>query len=347
MNKKTYQRQYKYSQAFCQLRSVNELCRLIQVDKRKLLLMTQQPKYKAFSIPKKGGGERHIETPSPTLKRIQSKINRYLQSVYYFEKSRAAFGFVIGVRNDEDRRNVVTNARKHLQQTYLLNVDLKDFFHSVKRKQVQSMFEQEPFNFKHDLPGILTKLTTYKGRLPMGSPTSPALSNLASRELDDKLMELSESHNWVFTRYADDLSFSAKQIITYEQVEAVKSVIKASPFTINEKKTKLFGPDDDKIVTGLLLKEKVELASDYLESLEKDINQLKSVMEVQNFQGEISSKWVEQFKLLIRGRLNFAGFVLGKRNPEYIRLKDAYYTAINPPQDEFGAFNWRSFPYNF
>lgn len=180
----------------------------------------------------------------------------------------------------------------------------------------------------------------------MGSPTSPALSNLASRELDESLMMLSETHDWVFTRYADDMSFSAKQIITYEQVGAVKTVIKASSFTVNEKKIKLFGPDDDKIVTGLLLKEKVELAADYLESLEKDIIQLKNTMEVQNFQGEISSRWVEQYKLLIRGRLNFAGFVLGKRNPEYIRLKDAYYEAINPPQEEFGAVNWRSFPYN-
>ena len=346
MNKKTYNSLYRKSQAFCRLRGVNDLCSLLNVDKRKLLLISKQPQYKSFSIPKKDGGERHIETPNPSLKRVQHGLNRYLQSVYYFEKSRAAYGFVVGVRNDDDRRNVVSNARKHLKRPYLLNIDLKDFFHTVRKKQVLQIFESQPFGFAHDLPGVLTKLTIYKGRLPMGAPTSPVLSNLACRELDRKILSYAQENEWVYTRYADDISLSSQKEINLSHIAAIRERVEAQQFKVNEKKVNLYGPDDDKIVTGLLLREKVELAPGYLEELQRDLAKLKSVLEVQNFQGELSSKWVDEFKLQARGRVNFAGFVLGKRNPLYLEMKDAYYTAINPPQDEFGAVSWRSFPYN-
>jgi len=95
-----------------------------------------------------------------------------------------------------------------------------------------------------------------------------------------------------------------------------------------------------------LVTDKVQLADGYLEQLRHDIAQLKQVMEAQNLQGQLDSKWVDQLKLQVRGRLNFAGFVVGKRKQTYLDLKDAYYEAINPPEEDFGAVSWRSFPYN-
>ncbi|MEL6628713.1 MAG: reverse transcriptase family protein [Bacteroidota bacterium] len=346
MNAKTRQRQLKLKKAFLSIRSVNDLCRLLKIDKRRLMLMKNQPRYRSFSVPKKGGGERHIETPSPALKKVQTHLNRFLQAVYYFEKSAASYGFISGIRNEEDRRNVLTNAKKHVGSPYLLNVDLKDFFHSVRRNHVLEIFQGPPFHFEHDLPGILTKLTVHKGRLPMGAPTSPVLSNLACRQLDEKLSELALQNQWNFTRYADDMSFSSQKPIEDLQIQLIRHLIQQSAFTINEKKIKQYGPDEGKIVTGLLVTDKVQLADGYLEQLRHDIAQLKQVMEAQNLQGQLDSKWVDQLKLQVRGRLNFAGFVVGKRKQTYLDLKDAYYEAINPPEEDFGAVSWRSFPYN-
>ncbi|MEO1808621.1 MAG: reverse transcriptase family protein, partial [Bacteroidota bacterium] len=284
--------------------------------------------------------------PSPALKKVQTHLNRFLQAVYYFEKSSASYGFISGVRNEEDRRNILTNAKKHIGNPYLLNVDLKDFFHSVRRNHVLEIFQEAPFHFEHDLPGILTKLTVYKGRLPMGAPTSPVLSNLACRQLDENLTELAQKNQWQFTRYADDMSFSAQSPIENIQVELIRHLIHEAGFKVNEKKVRLYGPDEDKIVTGLWVTEKVQLAEGYLEQLQQDIVQLRQVMDAQNLQGQLDSKWVEQLKLQVRGRLNFAGFVMGKRKQVYLDLKDAYYEAINPPEEDFGAVSWRSFPYN-
>lgn len=346
MDKRTRRRHQQHKAVLCSINSVRELCELLKTDARRLQLMASQPKYRTFTIPKRGGGERQIETPGSEQQKVLARLNRYLQSAYLLEKTAAAYGFITGVRNDDDRRNILTNAQKHAGKDYLLNIDLKDFFHSVTREQVLQIFLGPPFRFRRELPDLLADLTTYRGRLPMGTPTSPVLSNFACRELDRELTEMSDALLWSYTRYADDMSFSSNQLIAAEKVNSIRAVIIKHGFRVNERKVKIYGPEEDKIVTGLLVNKKVELAPDYLDLLKADIEQLQSVMRAQNEQGYIHTKWSEKLKQQVQGRLSFAGFVLKKRNEAYIALKDAFYTAINPPQEDFGAVNWRSFPYN-
>ena len=347
MEKKTKSRYLHQKTVFCSLKSIRGLCTLLKIDQRKLFLLAKQPPYKTFTIPKKEGGERIIEAPGAELKKVLATLNNYLQSVYFFEKSSSAFGFILGVKNDDDRRNVLTNARKHAGRPYLLNIDLIDFFHAVTAEKVYAIFSGKPFNFKRDLPDILTDLTTYQGRLPMGTPTSPVLSNFACRDLDDLLQQFSSEMLWVYTRYADDMSFSAKSPIDADRIDSVRAIIRKEGFEVNERKKRVFGPDDQKIVTGLLVTDTVTLAPDYLPQLETDLQNLSNIMTAQNEHGELSTRWIEQHKKQILGRINFAGFVLKRNNEKYQALKDAFYTAIHPPQDEFGAMSWRGFPYNF
>ncbi len=311
-----------------------------------MLMMAQKPRYRTFSIPKKGGGERIIETPFAELKKLQSILSNYLQSTYYFEKSNAAYGFIVGVRNEEDRRNVVTNAKKHIGKPFMVNIDLKDFFHSVSTKRVIAIFSGPPFHFKRDIPTILGGLTTYQNRLPMGTPTSPVLSNFACREMDAELTAFAKRMNLIYTRYADDMTFSSDKKADAQAFNVLKGIIEQHGFKINERKLKFYGPQDPKIITGLLVTDKVTLEPEYLPKLKEEIQRLRGVMHSQNEQGHFSTRWVEQYKRQIRGRLNFAGFVLKRRNDAYLALKDAYYKAIHPPETEFGAINWRGFPYN-
>ncbi|MEM6966360.1 MAG: reverse transcriptase family protein [Bacteroidota bacterium] len=330
---------------FCSINSIRSLCQLLKADQRQLSLMASQPHYKTFTIPKRDGGERQIEVPGMEHKRILARLNTYLQSVYLFEKSHAAYGFIVGVTNDDDRRNVLTNARKHAGRPHLLNVDLKDFFHSVTREQVVKIFSENPFRLKRGLPDLLADLTTYQGRLPMGASTSPVLSNFACRALDDDLTKLSAAMLWVYTRYADDMSFSSKQSINTEMIHSIRQIITKHHFRINEKKVHRFGPQDEKIVTGLLVTDRVTLANGYLPQLATEIQRLKEVFWAQNEQGRLTSKWAENFKLQVRGRLNFAGFVLGRQHDAYIQMKDQYYEAIHPPEEDFNCISWRGFPY--
>lgn len=347
MDKKTRQQHLHRKEVFCSIGSIHQLATLLGIEKRRLLLLSQNPRYKTFEVPKKDGGQRQIEDPHPNLKKVLAQLNRYLQSAYYLEKSSASYGFIIGVRNDSDRRNVLSNARRHCNRSYLMNIDLKNFFHSVTREKVLEILLTQPFRFKGELADMLADLLTFNGRLAMGAPTSPALSNFACRQLDEQLMNFANNMLWIYTRYADDMSFSATRPITSEMLRSVGDIITEAGFIVNPRKTKRFGPGEEKIVTGLLVSDKVSLPTDYLPILKKDIQRLSDALRIQNEQGELQTRWIDKFKQQVRGRLAFAGFVLRRNNNTYLKLKEEYILAIHPPEDEFGQVNWRSFPYNF
>ena len=115
------------------------------------------------------------------------------------------------------------------------------------------------------------------------------------------------------------MSFSSRKPIDADKIDSVRAIIEKAGFEVNQRKLKTYGPEDDKIVTGLLVADKVTLAPDYLPRLDDDIRQLQNVLLIQNEQGQLSTRWVEQFKKNIMGRLNFAGFVL-RRHDERIDL---------------------------
>ena len=60
----------------------------------------------------------------------------------------------------------------------------------------------------------LASLCSYEGALPQGAPTSPYLSNIIAKQLDKRLIGLSQRYNLRYTRYADDLTFSGDSIPT-------------------------------------------------------------------------------------------------------------------------------------
>lgn len=327
-------------------RSTTSLCTLLGTDQHTLERLGLQPRYKVFHLPKSEVGDlRLIEDPAPLLKKVQVTLNFYLQSAYFFEKSYAGYGFVVNPVTDEDRRNILTNARKHLGRPWLLQLDLCDFFHYVTEKKVREVFESPPLCFKEDACDLLTAVTTYLGRLPMGAPTSPVLSNFACREMDDSLHTLATAKNWEYTRYADDLALSSMRPFSPDELWALRQTVRDQHFQVNEQKTRLSGPDDEKIVTGILLRGKGELRPGFFQEVEKELRRLAAVVEAEHYHGELRTHWVEKMKHQIRGKIAFVGFVLGTRQADYIRLRDDFYTACAPPEEDFGAVSWRGFNY--
>ena len=82
------------------------------------------------------------------------------------------------------------------------------------------------------------------------------LSNLAAFELDTLLTDLAKKHDLVYTRYADDITFSTYLDKRKEKFTIHKDIVKTiveSGFIINNKKTRIAGPGARKIVLGLLV----------------------------------------------------------------------------------------------
>jgi hypothetical protein len=191
-----------------------------------------------------------------------------------YEPHAAATGFVLG-------KSIVDNALKHVGHNYVLNIDLKDFFHSFDRNRVKMGFVQEPFNLignKEPIAFLLASLCTHsfeingeiKQVLPQGSPTSPTITNILCKKLDRRLNGLAKRFGATYSRYADDITFSSPHNIYSDTVfnsELKRIIEEDQKMVINTKKTRLQKTGHRQEVTGLIVNEKVNVHRRYVKQI--------------------------------------------------------------------------------
>jgi retron-type reverse transcriptase len=201
--------------------------------------------YTTFGIPKRSGGVRTIEAPTPKLKALQRTIlHRLLNGLPVHP---AAAGFVPG-------RSIVDNARPHVGQAVVVNIDLADFFPSVTHQRVEAFFRA--IGWSAEASAVLANICTRDGHLPQGAPTSPALSNLANRKLDTRLDKLARKFGGHYTRYADDLTFSfpAYAAGTRKVLAHIRTIIEAEGYRIQmKKKVRVQRAHQRQTATGLVV----------------------------------------------------------------------------------------------
>ncbi|MEA5260327.1 reverse transcriptase family protein [Arcicella aquatica] len=310
-----------------------DLAKLLKIELYLLQLLAMSPQYNTFRVLKKNGKTRLIEDPEPHLKQIQKQLNRYLQSIYHFKRTDAAYGFQIAVKNETDTRDIVSNARRHRYDSFMLKADFKDFFHQISEKNIIDFFEKLlPEANTHCLE-LLTQLCCYNGRLPMGAPTSPVLSNLFTIQFDNDLQELARKRLWTYTRFADDLVFSADSPFSPNDFTEIQSVATIHDLYFNPDKTQFLHNQSQKIVTGILLtKDGVSVPPDFFDETVLEIQKLKNIVEVQSRNGLPVTDWIEAFKDQIKGQINFVKFVLGDSSEEVQKLVKQYEDAVNDEQ---------------
>ncbi|MFC1484290.1 retron St85 family RNA-directed DNA polymerase [Candidatus Neomarinimicrobiota bacterium] len=201
--------------------------------------------YKVYPIPKRNGGSRLISQPSIELKALQSWIlNSILNQL---KVSQSCKGFEKGI-------SILDNAKPHIGASSVLCLDIDDFFPSIKANQVWSVFRTIGYNPR--IAAILASLCTYKGSLPQGGPTSPKLANLVCVRLDARLLGYVGKRGIVYTRYADDLTFSSLSYVKLmKTLPFICHIISSEGFKINEGKTRFAGPSRKHKVTGLVVNE--------------------------------------------------------------------------------------------
>ncbi len=226
-------------------------------------------RYKQFPIKKKSGGKRIIEAPLTQLSYLQHLLNILLNII--FQPHRNAMGFVTG-------KSVVDNARLHTRQNYVFNIDLKDFFPSVEFRRVKTVLQLKPFEMNDELAFLMANLCCHNGRLPQGAPTSPTLTNAICQRLDRKLTGIAKRFGCVYTRYADDITFSSMHNVYQEGSEfrnEVNRVIEKENFSINSAKTRLQKNGYRKEVTGITVNEKTNLSRRYIRTVRAMLNNWK------------------------------------------------------------------------
>lgn len=335
---------------FLQCQDMAHLSHLLGLRLSEVLEVGTGPVYEEFYIPKRRGGKRLIENPVSKLKRFQRKLNKYLQSVYFFHRTPAAYGFIGNPVDDPEPRHILSNAQRHIGCSWLLNVDMQNFFHLVSQERVELLFQAPLLDFPEDMARFLAEACCYKGRLPMGAPTSPVLTNLVCIPLDEDLLRWADQAGMTYTRYADDMSFSRRLPIGQPEIQAVTEWVEAYDLRVNPNKVFLYGPEhSQKEVTGLIVREdRVDVPVDYLEQLNGAVQKLSDIVDAQHLTPsgrDEPSPWVEELQDQIEGKLEFVRQIKGYMDTDYRQIKEALRQATEPPE-QYGPLSWLDFGYS-
>ncbi len=204
--------------------------------------------YTRFERPKRTGGTRLISASKGTLKSMQRALLDGLLSGYSLPEH--VQGCVRG-------RSPVTNARIHVGQPVVVNIDLVDFFGSVSFDMIAQVFI-ERFRFDEEAAEIFARLTVSGGGLPQGAPTSPYLANLAALELDNAIMRYCDQtvgkDNFRYSRYVDDITISGA-LALQELLPSIYECIVRNGFMPNVNKTRVLRRSIRQSVTGVVVNE--------------------------------------------------------------------------------------------
>ncbi|NDJ52073.1 MAG: RNA-directed DNA polymerase [Chloroflexi bacterium] len=169
-------------------------------DARAFLAGGKPPKgftYRHFTVPKKDGSDRQLVEPGYALKAVQRRILRLLEARGVTNPAALAF---------RKGRSIADHAWTHAGAAIIITADIEDFFLSTSHRRVREVFHS--IGYVDDRAHYLTRLTTYRGSLPQGAPTSPILSNLVNAEMDKQIARRTSESGGRYTRYADDMAFS-------------------------------------------------------------------------------------------------------------------------------------------
>ncbi len=210
------------------------------------IIHKKEKHYRSFTIGKKGGGQRTINSPRIFLKVIQGWIMDYMLSNLTSHPSCHSY---------QRGKSIITNAEKHTGKRYVANIDIENYFGSITYDHVKKLLPK--FGFEKNAASLLAKIVTYEDVLPQGACTSPIISNLYLFDFDALMSEYAKSKNLTYTRYADDLTVSGddrdaiQTVINKISAELVRHGLK-----INQKKTRIANRGGQQRVTGVVVNEK-------------------------------------------------------------------------------------------
>jgi hypothetical protein len=275
---------------------------------------SEHPHYVYFEVPKRSGGKRLLAAPQPRLAAAQGWLLHNVVEKLPTEDQ--AHGFIKG-------RSTVTCALPHVGRDLVLNLDLSDFFPTIGFGRVRGLFRK--MGYSPAVATIFALLATesprtaveFEGKrlwvavgpraLPQGACTSPALSNQISRKLDRRLQGMCLKHGFNYTRYADDLTFSAppgKREAAAMFLARVRHIVTEEGFAVNPKKGRVQRSGGRQSVTGIVVNHKPGVPREEVRRLRAILHHARTTgLEAQNREG------IPHFEAHLRGKIAYLHMV--------------------------------------
>lgn len=283
--------------------------------------------YLSYGIKKRRGRSRKIDAPQGKLLEIQKKI--LYKILYKYKPHPIAHGFV-------KRRGPKTNAEEHVGANILITLDIQNFFNSILEEQVYSTLE---YLFGKRLPydkttsgdiNVITKLLIYRGRVPQGAVTSPAISNLFMLPYDKKIKKLQSKYGVIITRYCDDIAISTKKregLKIKDILKDFREILRSAGLRMNKTKTKVRKKYHRMRVTGIIVNEKINIPRENWRNFRACLHNIKvkaSVEEIPNINLQKMRGYIEWVRMInpIRGKQFLIEF------EEILNMQKKYFTKI-------------------
>lgn len=207
---------------------------------------------KIFEIPKKNGKTRKIYSPSRGEKyELRGMLPDLIQANIVLDHANVQHAFL-------PCRSAVTNAECHIGFPFTVCFDLADFFDSIS---VGMFIKAIPTAFPicQKIQAVVSKAFV-DGAPRQGLPTSPIIANITAVPMDEAILEYistlattSGTKDIIYTRYADDLTFSCwSREQAMNLINFIPLIVKNAGFRIRASKTRLLNAAGGRrVITGI------------------------------------------------------------------------------------------------
>jgi RNA-directed DNA polymerase len=219
--------------------------------------------------------------------------------------------------------SIFSNAADHRNKPMLVSFDIKDFFPSVSHRMVYEMFNKHQ-ECSPDVARVLTRLVTYEGHLPQGSPTSTIVACLVVERLSKRLNGLARSHAGSYSQFVDDGTMSGPKHLC-RLIRTIQAIVSQEGFNLNNKKTKVMNSRREQVVTGIRVNSGFDAPSEKVKEVELLLSDLQSRIDA----GLSISK---KAMLSLEGKIRF----IGRLNPGIAKhmMKNLYLLSGVTPADK-------------
>jgi len=289
------------------IRYVKHLASTLGISNEFLLKLKENAPqyYHTFDREVKGKDRTLVEAKRP-LKILQRRILDNL--LVRLPRSASSFGQAKG-------RTIKDNAKVHARSSYIIKLDIKDFYPSIHSTKVYKFFTTKQ-ECSPDVAHILTALTTYNYSLPLGTSTSPMLADLIMKPIDVRINGMANKLGLKYTRYVDDLTMSGNFPLE-RMTRLVIKVLKESGFKTKKEKLIYYRPKfcEERIITGVRIEYgHFSVPLDYMSALETELKNAIYQSKRKEVNGEFQNR--EHY----RGKITYVKWLDPKLGEKLLKL---------------------------